>query len=74
MPPRRILNDFVYKHCRFFSKNALFLARIFNSFIKVCRNEILPHITRQGSRQSWLYHRVIHSLPYWQWLHFRRRR
>ncbi|AYL64913.1 hypothetical protein CUC50_01990 [Citrobacter werkmanii] len=74
MPPRRILNDFVYKHCRFFSKNALFLARIFNSFIKVGCNEILPPITRQGSRQSWLIHRVTHFLPHWHSSHFRRRR
>ncbi|AWF38732.1 hypothetical protein CSC17_1775 [Klebsiella oxytoca] len=35
------MNDFVYKHCRFFSKNALFLARIFNYFIKRIAPEIL---------------------------------
>ena len=32
----------IANHSHFFSKNALFLARIFNSFIKSGRNEILP--------------------------------
>lgn len=45
LPPRCSMNDFVYKHCRFFSKNALFLARIFNYFIKRIAPENTAPIT-----------------------------